>query len=66
MIYSPGTVLEGGIGYRWKARSQENTLDGEPFLSPDSLMFAASLLHHDDSHCHGGGGHFHFSIVFLE
>ena len=65
MISSSGTVLEGGIGYRWKARSQENTVDGEPSPSPGSLVFAASLLHHEGGHCHGGGGHFHFSADFL-
>ena len=47
MLYSSGTVLEGGIGYRWKALDQENTVDGEPSPSPCSSIFAASLLHHD-------------------
>ena len=64
-IYSSGTVLEGGIGYRWKARDQENTVDGEPSPSPGSLVFAASLLHHEGGHRHRGGEHFHFSVVFL-
>ena len=60
-IYSPGTVLEAGTGDSWKARSQENTMGGKPSPSPGSLAFAVSLLRHEDGHCHGGGGHFHFS-----
>ena len=66
MIYSSGTVLVGEIGCRWKARSQENIVGGEPSPSPDSLVFAAYLLHHEGDHCHGGGEHFHFSLAFLE
>ena len=54
-----------GIGYRWKARDQENIVGEEPSPSPGSLVFAASLLHHEYGHYHGGGGHFHFRVAFL-
>ena len=64
-IYSPGTDLGDGIGYRWKARDRENRVGGEPSPSPGSLVFAASLLRHEGGHCHGGGEHFHFSVDFL-
>ena len=43
MIYAPGTVLGDRIEYRWEARDQENTVDGEPSPSPGLSVFAASF-----------------------
>ena len=63
-IYSPGTVLEGGTGDSWKARSQENTVGGKPSPSPGSPAFAASLLRHGGGHCHGEVDIFTSRLIF--